>query len=294
MKIFPFDIPIKNDDDISEASSILDSENNFSLLEADVEKPKLEEKDLKNRILKDVLNQVLPDDGEYDIDGMMASKAKPSNSLLVRFLKIIGLLDLDLHEAVLTGSLYHVQRSVRKILYGKKPNPLLINQLDEAGRTALSIAAKIKNEKIVEYLLENGALPDIADESTGRTPLMFAVLNKDHEMTKKLVSSGSSVNFADFQSITPLMLAASVNDLMSCKIICSKRVLVNAQDLNGWTALHYCACFNSPEVLRYLIVEEAADRTIRDLNRRRAVDIAKFKDHGECVSILSTTKRHLL
>ena len=294
MKIFPFDIPIKNDDDISEASSILDSENNFSLLEADVEKPKLEEKDLKNRILKDVLNQVLPDDGEYDIDGMMASKAKPSNSLLVRFLKIIGLLDLDLHEAVLTGSLYHVQRSVRKILYGKKPNPLLINQLDEAGRTALSIAAKIKNEKIVEYLLENGALPDIADESTGRTPLMFAVLNKDYEMTKKLVSSGSSVNFADFQSITPLMLAASVNDLMSCKIICSKRVLVNAQDLNGWTALHYCACFNSPEVLRYLIVEEAADRTIRDLNRRRAVDIAKFKDHGECVSILSTTKRHLL
>ena len=283
------------DDTISVASSLLDEDmQNFAPnngVEKEGKNVSVENKDLKNNILKEVLSQVLPDDGEYDIDGMMASRAKSSKSLYIRFFKFIGIIDLDLHEAVLSGSLYHVQRAVKKILYGKDPNPMLLNQLDETGRTALSIAAKIKSDSIVEYLLENNALPDIPDENTGRTPLMYSVLSRSHDMTKILVMAGASVNFADFQSVTPLMLAATVNDVVMCKILCSNpRLLVDAVDINGWTALHYCACFGSTDAMRYILREEAANKKLRDMNKRKPIDVAKFKNHLDCVALLSVSK----
>lgn len=279
-----------DDDDKSDVSSSLDSgKHDFTFAESTSEKKNtpLNNADLKSKILKDVLSNVLPDDGEYDIDGMMAGKAKTSNSFIVRIGKFLGFLDLEIHEAVATGSFYHVQRAVRKILSGKESYPYLINQFDEKGRTPLSIATKIKSTQIVAFLLTNNALPDIPDESTGRTPLMFSVLNRTTEISQYLVNAGASVNFADYQSVTPLMLAASIDSISQCKILCSKRIRVDAQDFNGWTALHYCACFNSREVMQYLIVEEGANRIIKDNNKRKPVDIAKFKNHGECIAILS-------
>ena len=298
-KIFPYHL-IKNkengaegEDSVSVESSILDEDTQNFSAKSDLEKQEknsVENKDLKNNILMEVLSQVLPDDGEYDIDGMMASRAKSSKSLYIRFFKFVGLLDLDLHEAVLSGSLNHVKRAVKKSLYGKDPNPALLNQLDETGRTALSMAAKIRNDLIVEYLLENNALPDIPDENTGRTPLMYAVLNRSHDMTKMLVMAGASVNFADFQSITPLMLAATINDVAMCKILCSnQRLLVDAVDINGWSALHYCACFDSVDAMKYLLREEAANKKLRDMNKRKPIDVAKFKNHLDCVAILSVS-----
>jgi hypothetical protein len=45
--------------------------------------------------------------------------------------------------------------------------------------------------------------------------------------------------------------------------------------------------------MNYLLVKEGADSTIRDMNKRKPVDIAKFKNHGECVALLSTNIRRL-
>jgi len=300
-RVFPIASTKENneDDNRSEASSSLNSVTDLLMQNKNVklEKNSLTEdeknRNFQNQILKEVMSQVLPDDGEYDVDGMMASKANTSNSFFTSFLKILGILDLDLHEAVIAGSFKHAQRAVRNIMSGKTSNPLLINQLDEKGRTPLSIATKIKNKQIVDILLDNKALPDIADEASGRTPLMYSILNRTIEISKSLLMAGASVNFADFQSVTPLMLIASINDIEHCKLLCTKSVDTDTQDYNGWTALHYCACYNSLEVMNYLIVKEGADSSIRDMNKRKPVDIAKFKNHGECVASLSTNARRL-
>jgi ankyrin repeat protein len=138
-------------------------------------------------------------------------------------------------------------------------------------------------------LLDGNALPDIGDEFTGRTPLMYAVLNRNIEMVKSLVIASASVGMCDFQCITPLMLACSKGDLTCVKIFCNKFADVDDQDENGWTALHYCCQANAPKVIRYLIYEEGANRHLKDHRKRKPIDFAKFLDHGECVALLASS-----
>ncbi len=126
--------------------------------------------------------------GAYDTDGMLKSKSKGNATRVIRFLKfigdsdcfkpcllfahqihclwrffiVLGILDLDLHEAVLSGSPNHVKRAIKKIMKTNKNNIdfaiSLINQYNETGRTALCLAVITNNVKIVDILIDKKAL----------------------------------------------------------------------------------------------------------------------------------------
>lgn len=51
-----------------------------------------------------------------------------------------------------------------------------VNRPNDFGETALTMAVKRNNRKMMEYLLENGASPNISD-NLGVTPLMIATFN---------------------------------------------------------------------------------------------------------------------
>ena len=51
-----------------------------------------------------------------------------------------------------------------------------VNRPNDFGETALMMAVKRNNRKMMEYLLENGANPNISD-NLGVTPLMIATFN---------------------------------------------------------------------------------------------------------------------
>mmetsp|Transcript_26900 Transcript_26900/g.45356 ORF Transcript_26900/g.45356 Transcript_26900/m.45356 type:complete len:306 (+) Transcript_26900:50-967(+) len=244
---------------------------------------------LRDTVLKQVLEDVMPDIGSYDIDGM-AARASGEKSRIRRFLKFLGLMDLDLHEAVLSGSPRHLRRSIDNIKKKEEEDMgALINRYDEGGRTALSYAVKIKNDEMVEMLLDNDALPDVVDEDTGRTPLMYAVLLRATEVVKLLVKYSASINMGDYKCVTPLMLAVSNDDRKTTVFLCSKLAEVDAQDENGWTPLHYAVMSNSPKCVTHLL-KEGADRTIRDTHKRRPLDLARYKDYGDIIAILSSSK----
>jgi len=61
---------------------------------------------------------------------------------------------------------------------------------------------------------------------------------------------------------------------------------MDSQDDNGWTPLHYAVMSNSPECVKFIVLE-GANREIRDYQKRRPVDLAKSKDYGDCIAILS-------
>ena len=63
---------------------------------------------------------------------------------------------------------------------------------------------------------------------------------------------------------------------------------VDSQDDNGWTPLHYAVMSNSTECLKF-ILQEGADKEIRDYQKRRPLDLAKSKNHGDCIAILCYT-----
>lgn len=243
--------------------------------------------EIRAKVVKDVMDKIMPDIGAYDVDGTtQARKESEAGAFFVRWMKFIGLLELDLHDAVLTGSIRRVRGSIRKLKSGKNPQPELINQYDENGYTPLSLGVKVNDTEIVEALLDAGAIPDLVDEVSGRTPLFFSIQLGNHAMTALLISHGASVNMPDFKCITPLMVAASLNDAHHCEILTQHFAEPDIQDENGWTALHYATMANAISCVGFL-VEIGADKNIKDINKRKPIHFAKFKEYGEIISILA-------
>ena len=103
------------------------------------------------------------------------------------------------------------------------------------------MAVKASRMDMVTELLSNNALPDIYDESTGRTPLMFSILNGTHDITKLLIANKADVRMGDFKCITPLMVACTVRDSKHLRMLLDIIIDVDDEDENGWTALHHAA-----------------------------------------------------
>lgn len=185
--------------------------------------------ELKAKIVKEVMDEVMPDIGAYDIDGNVSKAKVERTGRVINFLKFLGLMRISFHETILQGDYGRIEKYITEITTGKKPNPALINQYNEEGRTPLALAVNLKRSDVVEMLLKNGALPDIVDEGTGRTPLMYSIILKDVRSLKLVLQHGATVNLCDFQCITPLMLAAVNNDLNAGTMLVERLADVDAQ-----------------------------------------------------------------
>jgi ankyrin repeat protein len=81
-----------------------------------------------------------------------------------------------------------------------------VNIVDKSGSTPLIWAAKNNRAEIAKLLLDNGADPRIRMQS-GRTALHFAAKNGGSEIIS-LLAGKDRIDFADYSSYTPLMIAA--------------------------------------------------------------------------------------
>lgn len=68
---------------------------------------------------------------------------------------------------------------------------------------------------------------------------------------------------------------------------------LDIQDENGWTALHYGAMTNAVAAVRFL-VEQGANKNLRDRNKRKPLHLAKFRNFGECIAVLASTTKVLV
>lgn len=247
--------------------------------------------DLKNQVLAEVIREVFPDMEAFDAKVEMAKREKPNKSYIVNALKFFNLYPLTLHEIILQGSDEQIEEKIVDIV--RKKETKLLNQLDQKGRTPLSLAVKIKHLFAITLLLERGADPNLADEVTGRPPIMFSVKNDTQDITITLAKAGALVATNDLKGITPIMIAAIDGNRSHCKLLLRiNDMFVDAQDEYGWTALHHAAHVNSPSVCEVLI-DHGADRKVRDGNNRKAVHIARFKGHGDVVAVLEDARSKL-
>ncbi|RYH22507.1 hypothetical protein EON65_19070 [archaeon] len=249
--------------------------------------------EVKAKVVKDVLDLVLPDIGAYDVDGTSrVRKESETGKFIVKWCKYIGCMDLDLHDSVLSGSIYKVRGTIKKLKKDFEDYKDLLNQYDDDGFTPLSLGAKINNPEIVEELLDAGAIPDMVDEVSGRTPLFYSILQKNHTISQLLLDNGANPNMPDFKCITPLMIAVSKNDLRHCQMLLRKNAELDVQDENGWTALHYGVMVNSLDCMQFLI-SEGADKNIKDMNKRKVLHLAKYLERGNCIAMLSANSKIL-
>jgi len=257
--------------------------------------------EVRDRVMKVVMTEVLPDIGAYDLDAQVVSRKSkwegPYTTPLKLFLKFMGCWPLNLHETILTGNAGYIDKKINQIIdFCEKTNTdpkVEINCYDDKFKqTPLSMAVKTKNLDFVDMILSQGGIPDFPDMETGRTPLIFSVLHKTHYISQALIRNGASVNLCDTKCVTPLMIAAVNNDPQHCKMLCDKLADFDAQDENGMTPLHFAAYGNAADAAAYLI-KQGARRDIKDMNKRKAIHLARFLNHGNAVAALEDIKTRI-
>ncbi|MGE4575254.1 patatin-like phospholipase family protein [Parachlamydia sp.] len=87
--------------------------------------------------------------------------------------------------------------------------------------------------------------------------MLHHLLTKYHKQTLSLIER------EDPEGKTPLMLAASLGDVQSIKILLDANAMIEAKDCSGRTAMHYAAEKNHINAILFLI-KEGADENVQD------------------------------
>lgn len=135
-----------------------------------------------------------------------------------------------------------------------------INKADMCGFSALHYAVINGQEKIAEYLIENGADISQREESGGNTPLHLAVKYKQRKIVEFLLSKGADINAPNngFDLNPPLYYAIANEDKEMAEFLISKGANVNIETGSLLKNLPYqMARAGQSEILEFLISKGA-------------------------------------
>lgn len=86
------------------------------------------------------------------------------------------------------------------------------------------------------------------------------------------------------------MQAAARNDVVTTQVLVRKGAIINCQDSDTLcTALHIASSFGHMDTARMLVLF-GADIAIRDINGRKAADIAVENGHADVACMLSVAE----
>ncbi len=166
-----------------------------------------------------------------------------------------------------------------------KLNDIEVNIVDSTtGWTPLIIAIRNRDYNMVDQLLQIRKI-DINAKDKHKykfTPLLHACQLKDLEMMKILVEAGADVNMGsdgENQGNTPLMVCAWGGFIDGVKYLMEQDICFNQQDSNGFTALHK-ACIKGYYNIAELLIGKT-DIKIRDKKNKTAdkyIDVTKEKN----------------
>jgi hypothetical protein len=132
-------------------------------------------------------------------------------------------------HAVEAGDLKKAQKLISK--------GVNVNQTDDVGFPALSIAAGRRDEKMTKLLLEAGADVNARSATLNDTALARAAQEGDAPTVRILLAAGAHVDDRDGAGWTPLFSAALKGHLEIVEALLSAGADVNARTSSGWTAL---------------------------------------------------------
>ncbi|KAL3837360.1 hypothetical protein ACJMK2_022724 [Sinanodonta woodiana] len=130
-------------------------------------------------------------------------------------------------------------------------------QVNDSGKTILEISIENKSHDITKHLIERGCDTSIKT-SKGYSLLVFAIMQKDLNLFKKLVVHGANVKSVDEEQNTALHIACAVGNLHMATTILSKHPdLLQATTRKGWTPLHVSAYFGNDQMVKMLLDSKA-------------------------------------
>ncbi|XP_055675597.1 ankyrin repeat and SAM domain-containing protein 1A isoform X8 [Falco peregrinus] len=177
-----------------------------------------------------------------------------------------------------SGGVGHPLSSLLSIWRG--PN---VNCVDSTGYTPLHHAALNGHKDVVEVLLRNDALTNVAD-CKGCYPLHLAAWKGDADIVKLLIHQGPSHTKVNEQN------ALEIKEL---KKYGPFDPYINAKNNDNETALHCAAQYGHTEVVKVLL-EELTDPTMRNNKFETPLDLAALYGRLEVVKMLLNAHPNLL
>ncbi|RYP16757.1 hypothetical protein DL765_004934 [Monosporascus sp. GIB2] len=169
-----------------------------------------------------------------------------------------------------------------KLLFGKGPD---VDAKSKDGRTPLSYAVWNRNPAVVKLLVNAGARVDAKDE-IGGTPLSYAVCNGRQEVIELLLRKGTLVG-AEGDIIKELLFSAASkgHEEIVRLLLETGRADADAKYDSGWTPLVWAAK-KGIEVVVKLLLEKGADADTKDKDGRTPLIEAAEKGHEGIVKLL--------
>ncbi|XP_061378971.1 ankyrin repeat, SAM and basic leucine zipper domain-containing protein 1 isoform X2 [Danaus plexippus] len=194
----------------------------------------------------------------------------------------------ELKKAITKGDIDGVSKIINSELKGN------VNGKLQTGWTPLLHACFLANEKVVQYLLEKGADPNIHADSM--TPVMMACLNSTsneaaaYNIVSNLIQSNCMLNIGDKYGVTPLMKAVISGKQSIVELLVDTNVNIEMRDRQGWTAVFWAIHHNRPKALD-LLLKKGARLNIVDISNRTPAKIAYSHDYLHIHSVISAYEK---
>ncbi|KAM7404969.1 hypothetical protein PAMP_012268 [Pampus punctatissimus] len=198
----------------------------------------------------------------------------------------------ELLEAARTGNL----AAVEKLLSGKRQSAGAGSGSSGIGGSGNS-GGHAASSHPLSSLLSIWRGPNVnCVDSTGYTPLHHAALNGHSEVVEALLRNEALTNIADNKGCYPLHLAAWKGDEHIVKLLIHQgpsHPKLNEQNNDNETPLHCAAQYGHSRVVR-LLLEELTDPTMRNNKFETPLDLAALYGRLEVVKLLLSAHPNLL
>eukprot|EP00948_MAST-09A_sp_MAST-9A-sp1_P002205 g2205.t1 len=153
----------------------------------------------------------------------------------------------------------------------------IVNIEVNGDSTPLMVASECGHLKVVKYLIEKGANPDLCRADDGCPPLYFAAQNGHYKVLKYLLAEGASANIARSNGATALHVATVLNRLNCVKALVKAGAKVTAKTTDGMTSLFIAAREGFLECTKVLVkAKKGFTPSLHRFSRLTPIDIALY------------------
>eukprot|EP00164_Ancoracysta_twista_P002290 GFYU01003031.1.p1 GENE.GFYU01003031.1~~GFYU01003031.1.p1 ORF type:complete len:331 (-),score=74.34 GFYU01003031.1:157-1041(-) len=172
-----------------------------------------------------------------------------------------------------------------------KTNPEVIHEKDKSGETALHKAAHWGNLDMLKLLVVHGKGDYNVPDTRGQTPLHAS---GDLKVTKYLCEIGATVEAKDQNAVTPLHVACKHDKLSIVKYLVVEHAADPlSKDSRGMTPLHYASAEGHMELIKFLCEEECVDHTVEAEDGSTPAAVAKSTELKRYLETKEVTRRSL-
>lgn len=161
------------------------------------------------------------------------------------------------------------------------------NVPDPKGQFGLVLALREKALKATEALLDSPRTKVEVRTAADENPLMFAALNGQLEVARKLVEKGADVNKPGW---TPLHYAATRGHVAVMNLLLDNHAYIDAASPNNTTPLMMAAFYGTPSAVKSLL-EAGADPLLKNDQGLTAIDFAHRNNRQESADIIAAFVR---